>query len=242
MDLDDTIFQTARKCALNSNLTSIAFGRAGDPLSFMTDRQKYLFSFVNKHSVVIPNTARNFDSFERVSLSFKDRVILNFGGIILDKNRTIDNVWFDKIKSKSLYFDEYLHDVLNFINTIILNEKLTSTARIIGDFGLNFYVVVKNFDKNVSDLLIIKSYVDKFIEGAETYIHFNDNNLCVIPRYLNKSNAVSYVIDNYIVPLKEDFLTIGMGDSNSDLDFLKICDYILIPSSSQIRYKRLEDA
>ena len=235
MDLDDTIFQTLRKCKDAVPLSLAAISRYGEPLSFMTERQRAFFAFLDAGAIIIPTTARNLDAFNRVSLTFRHCVILNFGGVVLTPERTPDMDWLEKLKMKNQKTHQKLKDAFHALLDFIEVDGLAASARLIGDFGLDFYIVVKN--KGREKGLLDHIYRNFFLKHNDeaTYIHYNDNNLCMLPRHLNKRYAVEYVIEKYIAPHQKPFLTIGMGDSASDLDFMAVCDYMITPSRSQIR-------
>ncbi|MGZ8946758.1 MAG: hydrolase, partial [Methylococcaceae bacterium] len=93
LDLDDTLFQTLRKCALGAddpNLQVRAFLPDGTPNSFATHKQQWLWHWLAKGFRIVPVTGRDVHAFERVTLPFQEEVILNHGAVILDKQRNID--------------------------------------------------------------------------------------------------------------------------------------------------------
>ncbi len=249
-DLDDTLFQTLRKCGGAANaphsLQTGAKSRQQEPLSFLTPKQQIFFSLLDKEMRIIPTTARNQDAFSRVCLPFRQGAILNYGGTILTPEGTIDRVWNSKIREETGKSKPLLERMLQFIQGFIATEKLSSVARIICDEeGLPFYIVVKNPDHNIAQLALIHTALDQsFPEqqppGKRSWrIHHNDNNLALIPESLNKAHAVRHIIESRIKPDGADFITVGMGDSLEDLDFMNLCDYSLVPGTSQIRALRL---
>src|SRR5829696_6733221 len=92
LDLDDTILQTRLKCPPDEPVHPAAHGRDGQPLSFITDRQRALLDLFTA-ATVIPTTARNRDAYRRVRLPFRDHAIIDFGGVILRPDDTPDPAW-----------------------------------------------------------------------------------------------------------------------------------------------------
>src|SRR5262245_58580522 len=89
LDLDGSIFQTRPKCPPGESLLPGALDRAGQPLSFMTARQERLLALF-RGAIVIPTTARNLDAFRRVTLRFDSLAILDFGGVVLLPDGSLD--------------------------------------------------------------------------------------------------------------------------------------------------------
>jgi hydroxymethylpyrimidine pyrophosphatase-like HAD family hydrolase len=67
----------------------------------------------------------------------------------------------------------------------------------------------------------------------ELTLHHNGNNLAVIPKGIDKAHAVRFLIEHYRREHPE-LLILGAGDSQSDADFLQLCDYALIPKNTQL--------
>lgn len=237
IDLDDTLFQTIRKCPESDGLKTAAIARNGDPLSFMTKGQTALFDMFSESMTVIPATARSLDAFRRVRLSFPHGAIIDYGGVIIDGNGKPDGVWDSIIREKA----EATCSRLNMLFAVITDHAASSclriSIRIIGDFDMKLYIVIKHLDADNSELARLH---DEFIIHTVPpgfYIHFNDNNIAIIPDYLNKAHAVDYFIETRIRALEIPYVTLGMGDSSTDLAFMKKCDYLIIPIRSQIAGK-----
>ena len=247
-DLDDTLFQTLRKCGTSTpdSLQTGAKSRNQEPLSFLTPKQQIFFSLLDREMRIIPTTARNQDAFGRVCLPFQHGAILNYGGTILTPEGTVDSVWNHKVREEVEKARPVLDRMLQFIKDCIAAERLSSVARIICDEdGLPFYIVVKNLDHKIDQLAVIhaalnRSFPERNDQAKRSWrIHHNDNNLALIPEGLNKAHAVRHIIESRIKPDGADFITVGMGDSLEDLDFMNLCDYSLVPGTSQIRMVRL---
>lgn len=149
-DLDDTLFQTRRKCPVQSqvaDLRTAALSREGHPLSLMTSKQEALFTFFDQHARIIPVTARNQDAFRRVQLPFRYEAILNYGGTILTAEGTLDKEWQKHLQSDREQAQPLLRDALSVIQTFLSQKGLNLQVRPIVEKKESehfFYLVVKH--------------------------------------------------------------------------------------------------
>lgn len=231
LDLDDTLFQTRRKCPAVPLVTA-AHGRDGTPLSFMTPKQRALWEWLMQGACVIPTTARNYDAYRRVALPFSGRAILDFGGVILTEQGQPDPEWDAAIRAQATGVKASLQAVHRQLTVLAAEHGLQTRTRVIGDFDMDLYVVSKQADIEAEDLSRLHALCAHVADPALFYVHFNDNNLSVIPHFLNKRYAVQYLLDHYVTG--ENAITLGMGDSLSDLAFMGICDYSILPIGSQL--------
>jgi len=242
LDLDDTLFQTLRKCALGADdpkLQVRACLRDGTPNSYATHKQQWLWHWLEKGFKIVPVTGRDVHAFERVTLPFQEEVVLNHGAVILDKQRNIDSVWMDGMMQALPKYHDKLLDMWAEVESYCLRDN-GFKSRLVHDFDTTWYGVIKHLDgteNTLKELLnsIIKQH-PHILEGS-LYWHLNGNNLAVLPKIINKESAVRYLIDGYKRQHPE-LLTFGAGDSNSDAPFMSLCDYALIPKNTQL-YKAL---
>ena len=242
MDLDDTIFQTSRKCGAGF-LRPAALDAAGQPSSYFNPQQYNFLKLLDKRSWVIPTTARNLESFRRVQLNLMQNqnqpqsqgAILDYGGLILKPTGERDQNWHEYMCGLTKQATPMLLEIKSLVEGIIKCEGLTCQVRIISEGELNFYVLAKNYNSKLSELALIKSSLIELL-GAEdaVWIHSNDNNLAIIPNFLNKSEAVSYFLKTYVEKDYSGLPIIGMGDSLSDFNFMHLCDFMMLPSKSQL--------
>ena len=68
-------------------------------------------------------------------------------------------------------------------------------------------------------------------DGA--YIHHNGRDMALLPPFAAKEKAVAFLMDKIRVSEPHP-LFLGLGDSFSDLPFMKLCDYLITPTGSQI--------
>lgn len=234
IDLDDTLFQTRRKCPEDAVLQTAAFGRDGTPLSFMTPKQRGLWEWLGQGARVIPTTARNHDAFRRVNLPFSGQAILDFGAVILSESGQPEERWDGLIRGQAAKVRDALHETHARIGAMTSRSGLEVRTRIVGDFGMDLYVVSKQADIEADDLCRLHEQLRDAVDLETFYLHFNDNNLSVIPRFLGKRYAVEYLIETHLRAEGAEIITVGMGDSLSDLSFMSACDYSMMPNASQI--------
>ena len=99
---------------------------------------------------------------------------------------------------------------------------------------MDLYLVTKQQDPQSKELEILYRELAPHFPHPDFYLHFNDNNLAIVPRCLEKKRAVKYMIDYLRQRWGEEILTIGFGDSRSDLGFMSCCDYALSPNNGQL--------
>ncbi len=245
VDLDDTLFQSRRKCLPHdlNDLKALAYLRDGSPISFATPMQMEMLAMIQQEFVVIPVTARTREAFLRVKIDFHDYAITTFGGVLLDAEKRPDPVWHEKISYKVSASLDRLRMIENRMETLRVQMSLPVKIRTVMDCDLPFYLVAKVVaDHDETPLDILERELRLFCRencGDEFYIHRNGNNLAILPSWLDKRHVVAFLIDR----LRTQFgpiMSIGMGDSLSDLGFIGLCDYALIPGKSQISTHRLK--
>lgn len=235
VDLDDTLFQSRRKCPDDVPLTPMAYLRDGTAHSYATVAQHSFLNFVQREMTVIPVTARNADAFGRVRWPFGDKAVVNYGGVILGPDGSPDAHWLEHSRShasKSLVLLEAIRE--------LLAEHAAATGaalrvRIIEDFGVPFYLCAKSEEGDEGDLDKVEPLLRAHCEQAALplLVHRNGNNLSVLPHWLDKRHAVEHLMTQ-LRDVHGEIITFGMGDSLSDIGFMSVCDYALVPRASQI--------
>jgi len=226
IDLDDTIFQTIRK---NPNAKIPATESPNHlTVSYMSQEQNLFLGLLNANetALIIPVTARDYDQYKRTFISREDKIAyasIFFGAEILHKHES-DVLWKSHVKSKLMSLSLKVADLKP-----VIERRLN--AELYNIYNVNdYYLVIKHKDKsnyceyNKSCFNMLKELI------PYDYSYFiNDNNITIVPKCIDKKNAVEYLIDK-IKPK----LTIGIGDSMSDWNFMDLCDFKIIPKNSQI--------
>lgn len=237
-DLDDTLFQTLAKCPPGQELVAAAFLADGRANSFSTPGQRALLELFAAQSTIIPTTARDLASYQRVALPirFTSYSILNFGGLVLRPDGHLDADWFGLMQADMAEAKAGLVDITGRLDAYCTQKGLPNRARIISDEGIAFFALLKDPEKNLSRLNALEeAVIQPWLggEGKDFALHTNGNNHAILPKSLDKSRAVAYVSD-LLRAEHGEILTLGMGDSRSDGPFLALCDYAITPHHSQL--------
>ncbi|MBC7502479.1 MAG: hypothetical protein H7315_18575 [Herminiimonas sp.] len=236
VDLDDTLFQTPGKCVPGENLHPAAYLKDGSACSYTTARQRVFLETMRREMTLIPTTARNHDALRRVDLPFDSYSIIDYGGVVLDPDGSVDGTWLETMRIDMARALDGLHQAMEVIDTYSARAGLPGRARLVEDYATPFYIVVKDPDK-MHDRLeqIEREAMQPWIDtaGGDYFIHRNGNNLAVLPKSLNKARAVDYVRTRLAADHGE-IITFGMGDSKSDARFMAACDYAIVPRSTQL--------
>lgn len=246
-DLDDSLFQSRRKCT-GDHLSVAAYDRQGAARSFHTPQQRALLNFWSD-ATLIPVTGRSSDALERVtSLTWSSYRIVSHGAEILSPSGASLSSWRDHVKEEVEQWRSRLleaHSVaLEFLAELrealsqepLCSEELAKAvprARLISEGDLLVYLSIKGPAEQLNALS--KLLTPLWLGGV---IHHNDRDMALLPSYANKARAVSHLLDILRSDLTNTPLVIGLGDSISDLSFLKLCDFALTPQHSQIQQER----
>lgn len=235
-DLDDTLFQSSRKCPEGVPLTPMAYLKDGTAHSFATRAQESFL--MQQEMTVIPVTARNADAFSRVRWPFTNGAVINYGGVILRADGAVDEGWLAQIRAQAAQTLPMLEHVSGVLQSIADSLCVQLRIRIISDFETPLYLCAKSNEGDEQALDRTEPLLrDCCAEAAlPLFIHRNGNNLSVLPRWLDKRHAVEYLTER-LRREHGEIVTFGMGDSLSDLGFMTSCDYALVPKASQINRK-----
>ncbi len=238
LDLDDTVFQTLRKCSETDDLLPVAFLPEGEPISYCTARQVRLIEVLAGAWRIIPTTARNRVAFTRVKLpvAFHEGAILNHGAMIIDGDGAFDPVWHKRIVTQLAPHRPDFALIEQALQAFARQREMPLKIRVVKEGEEPLYLVVKH---RQADFDALKSVRDQCIKPllsgltGEFYLHLNDNNLAILPSPVNKANAVAYFMDR-LRDRYGEVMTLGMGDSLTDLHFMTLCDYAMIPGRTQL--------
>lgn len=234
VDLDDSLFQTLRKCPQDlpfEALTAMAHDRAGAPVSFATPRQLAWIEWLSSSTILVPVTGRSVDALLRVNLGF-DLAVAAHGGVVL-RSGEVCPIWQERMSTAACEQRSELEHIAARLIQVTNDRNLPITTRIIGEGDSGFYVVAKHHDPDgEAELHDVARSIAKEIATDWTR-HINGNNVAFLPPFLGKHHAVADLLSELRAAYPH-LPVLGLGDSLTDVPFLKLCDMIVMPSSSQL--------
>ncbi len=229
-DIDDTLMQTRRKTDFTQSTVVGGYTKEGVENSFFYEGTKlFIDTLIASNITFIPTTARNLDSYNRTVFAKEKAikyVILNFGGLILIDGK-IDSVWQERM-SQSYSNIITIETLFDKINHHLASLEIELVVKIIDNFYISIYNKFNLDDRGVLDE--VREQLTVFLEiETDFYLYENDNSFAILPNFLNKKFAVEYLIEN-----NNPILTLGAGDNISDLDFMNLSSFRLIPNKVPI--------
>lgn len=179
---------------------------------------------------VIPVTGRDEAAMQRVTLPFTSWRVVNHGLTILTPAGDTDGVWAAQVREEVAPLQAELHD---------LTERLRPEAAAQGcrlslhrAQGLPFMAVLKHPDADPDTLERLQLRWESWLTADHPLqVIANANNVSLLPRRLGKAAAVRYLRETQYA---DAALTLGLGDSVSDLGFMAECDFALTPTRGQV--------
>ena len=240
-DLDDTLFRSlSRLNGDTEGLTRVTTATNGNH-SWMTARQSRFFAWASDAMEIIPVTARSSEAFARVALEFPGLAVLSNGALILDADGRPDPDWSAHIATISRHFAPRLQALLAAVSETPTLPAGALRAWIISEQGHDIYLCVKSNNSGgliTRDLDQAEAFLRAQDGGQDLILHRNGNNLSLTPRGISKAAAVSHLLETR-AGLSER-ITFGAGDSLSDLPFMALTDFLLVPPKSQIAQRLSE--
>jgi hydroxymethylpyrimidine pyrophosphatase-like HAD family hydrolase len=241
VDLDDTLFQTMRKCppdVASEALVALGFARDGAPLSFATPRQVQFLEWLAETTRLIPVTARSLDALRRARVPHAAAICAH-GGVILDEAGHVDRGWARMIEAQAERHAPTLELYRSAINTAAARAGAPIVARVLREGGAGLYVVAKHEAGDGEALSALAAAAVPTLPVGWTR-HHNGNNLALLPPYLGKAQAVAHLLPGLRARFPKAPV-IGIGDSLTDAPFMALCDYAMLPRATQLSARLFGD-
>lgn len=234
-DVDDNMVTTVRT-EPEPGAKPASWDSEGRVCGFLTQKQQAMNGMLAAGANVVPTTARSH--IKRLDLGFNTNAsdtsingyaILANGGIITGPDGKTIPAWLDMVQTNSLADAQRLHELESLIRIQAEQRNFNVRTSVVKSQDLELYVSVKHNNKNLAELAVLAEVL-RAMTPEGWHFHHNANAIFLMPSWLGKDKAVEWFIAN-VIPTGA--LTIGMGDSLTDLPFMNLCDYVLMPRKSQ---------
>lgn len=240
-DLDDSLFKTLRKFPESEKPElTIAARAAGGKDSYMNRKQSSVLKWLDV-SRCVPVTARGTEAYSRVAIPFAGpAAIVANGAVILDHDGSINTAWAAHVSATLAATQSLIQELPDILQQLAADNTLDirSWAVMEPSCGAVYAVAKSNNNADEAGLNTLLEQFKKLVAPTtahaqtEWQYHINGNNLSIMPGGINKAAAVSYLLTQW--QAQSNFVTIGVGDSTSDLAFMRLCDLWLTPTQSQL--------
>lgn len=228
-DLDDSCFQTERKCDEGLTLFPAAWDRSGAPRSFQHPAQVALLDLFHSASSVVPVTGRNRDALTRTIFRDAEFAITSFGAVIWTPHGP-DLAWQEHTTSDDTV-PELLGELQQALTATI--QKLTFRLRtsLVRDADCVRYVSIKAEEAITPQWQqpLLAALSDHFALPPAWLWHSTDRSLAIGPASCDKAAAVRHFLTTYA---PAHHCSIGLGDGLADASFLALCDFAMTPRGS----------
>ncbi len=226
-DLDETVFQLSRHNAAGKHPATAT--PTPQHVSYQTDYQRLLFDlfYQAEQVTVIPVTARDLRQYHNTFVSRLPKIetaVLYFGGLIWHQHRPLPE-WANHIYQAFQSLSQPLADLQQELSQFIAKHAPSSVLRNSDGYYLTLRAPA---ELTPSEREAFFAEV-KTLASAEYLSYSHRRNLTLLPQFLDKRHAVAY-LQSQLAPK----LSLGMGDSLSDLPFMQLCDIRMIPRYAQI--------
>lgn len=237
-DLDDTLFKSEK--GTQSSISLIAATNVqGEAQAYSSlQQQKLLEIFAASNGIFIPVTGRRTDSFLNCSLPVIKNTpyaVVSHGAVILDQNHVLLEQWHDFINAEFnlALWESELVKTFDHLHNHFTALGCAVRVRLIVDQGITAYICVKvsRGDYSENKTKDVDSYL-KSILLNDMLLHSNGRNFAVLPPYARKEIAVKFIKNK--LQVGEHDTVFSIGDSISDLPFMKEADFLIVPDGSQI--------
>lgn len=229
-DLDDTLFSSLRKQPNRDKLIVGALDVNKEPMSFLNEKQHCFFQKLKKMGEIIPITARNTEQLNRVILLENYKHAAWKHGALIRLHGKIDQYW----QNRSIeILSHYQSDFFKLMNIFKSQKKfydfdfISKKCTDLKNNAYHFHIKrkIKNGDMIIFDDLM--KIINDNVDLTCYYIHRQIDYITLLPKDINKRLAVLYLKEKL-----NPHLSIGCGDSDVDIDFMKECDYFIFPNTS----------
>jgi hydroxymethylpyrimidine pyrophosphatase-like HAD family hydrolase len=234
-DLDDTLFSSAAKSASRIDLEPAALLENGQAQSYISPPQQALLAWLYQGAKLIPVTGRSVESFGRLVLSLPGPAIVGFGGVILNAQRQSDPIWARRMQPILAQAQPRFTKLRTGLADWIVQHRAEVWVQMVVELGQEQYLLAQHRHGDLAALAQLASKVlQPWVDAHPGWRLFqNDNSLIVLPPNLDKADAVQYMMEQ-LRSAQGEIVTVGVGGNLSDVGFLQLCDYRMVPAQTAL--------
>jgi hydroxymethylpyrimidine pyrophosphatase-like HAD family hydrolase len=235
-DLDDSLFSSKRKHTKTSDSQITSINKRGEIESYATlQQQKLVQMLAALKASFIAVTGRRSSSYKHCiidQVTNSDYAIVSHGALILDEKSALLPCWIESLNNTydMKYWQEKLTQTHGQLIDYFISINCEARVRLIIDHDICTYICIKIPVHELQETLLAK--INLYLEKLDFRIHGNAGKFAVLPPYASKELAVNYLIKKLNMSDKD--VVFGIGDSLSDLPFIRNLDFAIFPKSSQI--------
>jgi len=233
-DIDGTLIESMRRLGYAHEGEVGARDREGNAIAVHTPRHRQLMRLLGTADLLVPVTGRSVSALSRVELPFPSYAIVHHGALVLDAERRRCAAYDETMRDALVDTDRVLAQAFAEVTRWIAEHapSLRAYHQVIDERTIE--VCVKHVIPTASSLGEEGDAIESRWRGlSQVRIHRNGNNLALLPSAVTKENAVAWVMAR----LEEEhgpLVTFGVGDSDTDLKFMRRCDFFIVPRGSQL--------
>ena len=228
-DLDDSLFQSARKAVNSEGAIPVVRSSSGREIAFQTREQQALSAWLFATTRVIPTTGRSSKWVSRVALPFSDYAICSFGGVILTPEGQPEPRWFAHIEQQCRAYGAEMEALAAICKQEVVRLGYDVRVKISTDQGLPLSISLKHNKRDEAETAALAECIKAHMPTG-WWMHLNGRNMAVCPPFLGKDIAVQWFLAE--IAGAHD-LVVSLGDSLSDLVYMALSDMALVPVKPQ---------
>ncbi len=216
-DLDNTLIFSYKRAAEDALCVEFLDDK---PLSFMTPWAYQTLQNIASKVIFVPITTRSLKQYNRIRLldnKVPHYALVSNGGILLIDGQ-MDEYWYETSKQQIRDCMDELHKAMEILRT---DKNVTLEPRFVDEL----FVFTKT--SNTSETVKLLKQV---LDLAKVTIELNEQKLYVLPKMLNKGEALRRLKKE----IESDLVICG-GDSYFDVPMLLEADVGIIPKENGIK-------
>lgn len=223
-DLDNTLIFSKRALSSKStkdNLVAVESNN-GIPVTYVTKKSYVMLLQLLSDGLLIPVTTRTLSQMNRISMfsEHKSKTFICSNGAEIYINGRLDMKWAKYVQDKISHLSISIQDLCKTCKPELLKIRD------------GFFVQIENSPEFKN---LYKDTYEKIVNLPDFYMCESGRKLYVMPKFLQKSEAVKYVMKEIGITQKD---TVCAGDSNMDICMKQCSILFMTPNKSNVLDKR----